>query len=118
MREDAFEVAYKLLDAELVDSDGWRCGRVDDLEIHGEPGSPAHLAGILSGPGAYSDRVPRGIRRLTARILGEDLVRVPWDAVEDIAETVRLKRRREDLGLGSGDTAAARVVARIPGSGR
>jgi sporulation protein YlmC with PRC-barrel domain len=118
MREDEFEVAYRLLDAELIDCDGWRCGRVDDLEIEGEPGSPAHLAAILSGPGASAQRVPRGMRRITSRLLGEELVRVPWDAIEDIAETVRLKRGREDLGLGSGDKAAARVVARIPGSGR
>lgn len=118
MREDQFEVAYRLLDAELIDRDGWRCGRVDDIEIDGQPGSPAQLTAILSGPGACSERAPRGLRRLASRLFGENVVRVPWDAVEDIAEAVRLKRRREDLGLGSGDTAAARVVARIPGSGR
>jgi hypothetical protein len=117
MREDEFEVAYRLLDAELIDCDGWRCGRVDDIEIEGEPGSPAQLTAILSGPGASSERVPRGVRRLASRLFGEDVVRVPWDAVEDVAEAVRLKRQREDLGLGSGDTAAARIVARIPGSG-
>jgi sporulation protein YlmC with PRC-barrel domain len=118
MREDEFEVAYRLLDAELIDRDGWRCGRVDDIEIEGEPGSPAQLTAILSGPAATSERMTRGMRRMTSRLFGEDAVRVPWDAVDDIAETVRLKRRREDLGLGSGDTAAARIVARIPGSGR
>ena len=118
MREDEFEVAYRLLDAELIDRDGWRCGRVDDVEIDGQPGSPAQLTAILSGPGAYSERVPRGMRRLASRLFGEDVVRVPWDEVGDIAEAVRLKRRREDLGLGSGDTAAASVVARIPGSER
>ena len=118
MREDEFEVAYRLLDGELIDRDGWRCGRVDDIEIEGEPGSPAQLTAILSGPGASSERVPRGMRRLASRLLGEEVVRVPWDAVEDITETVHLKRGREDLGLGSGDTAAARVVAHIPGSGR
>jgi sporulation protein YlmC with PRC-barrel domain len=118
MREDEFEVAYRLLDAELIDRDGWRCGRVDDIEIEGEPGSPAQLTAILSGPGAFSERVPRGMRRLASRRLGEEVVRVPWDAVKDIAEAVQLKRLRGDLGLGSGDTAAARIVARIPGSGR
>jgi sporulation protein YlmC with PRC-barrel domain len=118
MREDQFEVAYRLLDAELIDRDGWRCGRVDDVEIDGQPGSPPQLTAILSGPGAYSERLPRRMRLLASRLLGEGIVRVPWDAVEDIDEAVRLKRRREDLGLGSGDTAAARVVARIPGSGR
>ena len=118
MREDQFQVAYRLLDTELIDSDGRRCGRVDDLEIEGEPGSPAQVTAILSGPGTFSARMPRLLRPLSARLLGEDLVRVPWDAVEDIAEVVHLKRRGEKLGLGAGDVAAARIVARIPGSER
>jgi sporulation protein YlmC with PRC-barrel domain len=118
MREDEFEVAYRLLDAELIDPDGRRCGRVDDIEIEGEPGSVARVTAILSGPGALSERVPRGIRRVSSRLLGDDVVRVPWDAVEDLAEVVRLKRPADELGLGSGDTAAARIVRRIPGSGQ
>lgn len=116
MREDQFPVAYRLLDTELIDSDGRRCGRVDDVEIDGEPGAPAQVTSILSGPGTFSSRMPRLLRPLSARILGEDLVRVPWDAVEDIAEVVRLKHPREKLGLGSGDIAAARIVARMPRS--
>jgi sporulation protein YlmC with PRC-barrel domain len=118
MREDQFEIAYRLLDSELIDTDGRRCGRVDDLEIEGEAGSPAHVSAILCGPGAFSARMPRRLRRLSSRLMGEDLVRVPWDAVQDIAEVVRLKGRGEELGLGSGDTAAARIVARLPGSER
>jgi len=118
MREHEFEVSYRLLDAQLIDRDGRRCGRVDDIEIEGEPGSPAHLAAILSGPGAFSARVPRGLRPLSSRLLGDDVVEVPWDAIEDIAEVVQLQRTGDELGLGSGDTAAARIVSRIPGSGR
>jgi sporulation protein YlmC with PRC-barrel domain len=117
MRDDELEVAYRLLDAELIDSDGRRCGRVDDIEIEGEPGAPAHMSAILSGPGAFAARVPRGMRSVSSRLLGQDVVRVPWDAVEDIAEVVHLKRPGEELGLGSGDRAAARIVSRIPGSG-
>jgi sporulation protein YlmC with PRC-barrel domain len=116
MREDQFEIAYRLLDTELIDSDGRRCGRVDDVEIEGEPGSPAQVTAILSGPGTFSARMPRLLRPLSARLLGEELVRVPWDAVDDIAEVVRLRHPGEELGLGSGDTAAVRIVARIPGS--
>ena len=116
MREHRFEVAYRLLDTELIDSDGRRCGRVDDVEIEGEPGSPAQVTAILSGPGTFSARMPRLLRPLSARLLGEDVVRVPWEAVEDIAEVVRLQHPREELGLGSGDMAAARIIARIPSS--
>ena len=106
MREDHFDVAYRLLDGELVDSEGRRCGRVDDAEI----------TAILSGPGTWAQRLPRALWRPAARILGEDCVRVPWDAVRDIDEVISLKRRGEDLGLGRGDDSAGRVVRRIPGS--
>jgi sporulation protein YlmC with PRC-barrel domain len=105
-----------LLDSELIDSNGRRCGRVDDVEIAGEPGAPAEIVAILSGPGAFSARVPRFLRRASSRLFGAEVVRVPWDAIDDIAEVVRLKRAGERLGLGSGDTAAARIVARLPGS--
>jgi sporulation protein YlmC with PRC-barrel domain len=116
MREDAFEIAYRLLDSELIDSKGRRCGRVDDVEITGEPGAPAEVVAILSGPGAFAARVPRLLRPLSSRLFGDEVVRVPWDAVDDIAEVVRLKRAGESIGLGLGDTAAARIVARLPGS--
>jgi sporulation protein YlmC with PRC-barrel domain len=116
MKEDRFDVAYRLLDDELVDSDGRRCGRVDDIEFDGEPGRPAEITAILSGPGLWSQRMPRALRGLSARIFGDDCVSVPWDAVKDIAEVVYLKRPGAELGLGRGDDAVGRIVRRIPGS--
>jgi sporulation protein YlmC with PRC-barrel domain len=116
MREDQFDVAYRLLDDELVDRDGRRCGRVDDVELSGEPGSPTEITAILSGPGAWAGRLPRPLRRASLRIFGDDEVVVPWDAVKDIAEVVELKERGEDLDLGRGEDAARRIVTRIPRS--
>src|SRR6266536_3026125 len=106
MKEDRFDVAYRLLDDELIDSDGRRCGRVDD----GEPGRPAEITAILSGPGVWSQRMPRALRGVSARIFGDDRVSVPWDAVKDIAEVVYLKRPGGELGLGRGDDAVGRIV--------
>ena len=116
MKEDRFEVAYRLLDTELIDAEGRRCGRVDDLEIEGEPGGAAELTAILSGPGVWEGRMPRPLRRVAARVFGDDYVRVPWKAVEDIAEVTHLKGRCGDLGLGRGDDAAGRVIGRLPRS--
>jgi sporulation protein YlmC with PRC-barrel domain len=116
MREDTFALAYRLLDADLIDSDGRRCGRVDDIEIEGEPGSPAHVAAVLSGPAAFSRRIPRSLRPAASRLFGKVLVRVPWDAVDDLDTVLHLKRPGEELGLASGEAAAARLVERLPGS--
>jgi sporulation protein YlmC with PRC-barrel domain len=116
MRGHSFELAYRLLDSELIDSDGRRCGRVDDVEIEGEPGEEAKVTAILSGAGAFSNRLPRRLRPISSRLFGDQLVSVAWDEVKDIAEGVELKRPGDDLGLGAGDTAAARLVTRLPGS--
>jgi hypothetical protein len=79
LKEDRFEVAYRLLDTELIDAEGRRCGRVDDLEIEGEPGGAAQLTAILSGPGVWEGRMPRPLRRVAARVFGDDYVRVPLE---------------------------------------
>jgi sporulation protein YlmC with PRC-barrel domain len=116
MRDDEFDIGYWLLDDELIDRDGRRCGRVDDLEFDGEPGEQAVLAAILCGPGAWCQRVPRPFRPLVQRLFGEAITRVPWEEVADITVVVNLKRRAEDLCLGQGDDRVGRVVRGLPGS--
>jgi hypothetical protein len=46
------DLAYRLLDLDLVDREGRRCGKVDDLEFSGRPGEPLHVDAIVTGPGA------------------------------------------------------------------
>lgn len=116
MREDSFDIVYRLLDDELVDVDGRRCGRVDDVKIDGEPGKRAEITAIVCGPGTWAGRLPRPLRRIGARIFGEGVVEVPWDAVQDVAEVIYLKRPGAELELGRGDDEAGRFVRRIPGS--
>lgn len=113
---DEFAVGYRLLDDELVDCDDRRCGRVDDVEFEGEPGKPALISAVLSGAGTWPARLPRRFERLARRLFGYDVVRVPWEEIDDIGEVVRLKRRGQDLGLGAGDDHVGRIVERIPGS--
>ncbi|MDX6633213.1 MAG: hypothetical protein QOG09_1615 [Solirubrobacterales bacterium] len=116
MREDEFDVVYRLLDDDLVDSEGRRCGRVDDIELEGGVGQDTHLSAILSGPGAWRQRFPRRMRRLAARVFSEEMVRVPWGEVKEIDVAVHLKRRASDLGLGHGDDVAGAFIAKIPGA--
>ena len=59
MREDEMDLVYRVLDDQLVDATGRRCGRVDDLEIDARFGEPAYVTRILSGPGAWPGRLPR-----------------------------------------------------------
>jgi len=118
--EDRFELVYRLLDDQVVDIDGRRCGRVDDVELIGAPGGPLGLGALLTGRGAYAPRVPRRLRRLARRLFGDDVRgatvhRIPWSEVEDVGVTVRLLGRAEDLGLARDDRELQRPFERMPG---
>jgi sporulation protein YlmC with PRC-barrel domain len=116
MREDEFDIGYRVLDDDLIDSNGRRCGKVDDIELDGKPGESTHVTAILAGPGAFTNRLPAALARFARRFLGEGVVRVPWQEVEDITAVVNLKRPGEELGLGRGDDEAGRLVGRLPGA--
>jgi sporulation protein YlmC with PRC-barrel domain len=116
MKDDEFDVGYWLLDDEIVDADGRRCGRVDDVELEGGPGEPARISAILAGPAVFPDRLPRRLAPLARRLLGSRVIRVPWDEIEDVDIVVTLKRTGEELGLGRGDDEVGRVLNRLPGA--
>jgi hypothetical protein len=114
--EEASRLGLELLDHQLVDCDGVLCGNVDDLRFEVE-GDCAVLAGILSGPGTWPERLPRPLRGLARAVLFDTVLEI---AIEEVAEisggTVHLKRPARELGLGRGEENASRWLARIPGS--
>jgi sporulation protein YlmC with PRC-barrel domain len=116
MREHEFDIGYRILDDDLIDCDGLRCGKIDDVEIEGEPGGEARISAILVGPGAGARRLPERLQRVAKRIFGDEVVRVEWEEIEDVDTVVRLKRSAEELGLGAGDRRLGEFVGRIPGS--
>jgi sporulation protein YlmC with PRC-barrel domain len=112
MRE--IDLGLGLLDHQLLDSEGRRCGKVDDLELVGVRDGAPHVAAILVGPAAWRGRGRLG--RLGARIGRGRLVRVPWSEVVEVAAGVRLRQSARALRLGRGDDRARPWVERIPGS--
>jgi hypothetical protein len=116
MREDEFDVGYRMLDDDLLDSNERRCGKVDDLEIEGEPGGPAHLSAIVVGSGAWPARLPQSLRGPASKLFKQDVVLVPWSAVADITSVVNLNCPAEELGLGRGDDRARPLLDWLPGS--
>jgi sporulation protein YlmC with PRC-barrel domain len=115
------DLAYRVLDDQLVDVDGRRCGRVDDLEFDGDLGAPPRLYSILSGSGVWWRRLPRPLRGLGERlfgpgVVGHDVIRVPWEQVDALDTVVHLKGKARDLGLAQGDERLAPFVAKLPDS--
>jgi sporulation protein YlmC with PRC-barrel domain len=108
------DLGLGILDHQLLDSEGRRCGNVDDLELEGvREGSPRVVA-ILSGPGAWRGRGRLG--RLAGWMGRGGVVRIPWEEVAAVKAHVELRKTAADLGLGKGDDRLRPLIEKIPGS--
>jgi len=114
---DELDLALGILDHQLLDSEGRRCGKVDDLAIEGGPGEEAEVVAILCGPALWRGRAGL-LGRIAARLGGGGRVRIPWSEVAEVESHVRLKKRAPDYGLGRVDDRLRPWVQRIPGAGR
>ena len=114
MPQDELDLAYRVLDLDLVDREERRCGKADDLEIAGDPGETAYVAAIVSGPGALGRRFPRRLRRFGRRLFGGGSTSVSWADVAEIGPgAIELERTAAELGLGEGDRAVIDVLQRL-----
>jgi hypothetical protein len=111
------DLGLAVLDHQILDREGRRCGNVDELAIEGGPGEHARVVALYSGPGAWRGR-GGVLGRLAARVGGGRVIRVPWEEVAEVASHVRLKKTAEEYGLGRGDERFRRWIVRIPGADR
>jgi sporulation protein YlmC with PRC-barrel domain len=114
--DDPIFVAHRLLDEQILDSEGRRCGRVDDIELQG---NPPRISALLVGEALYPRRLPRRLRPLARRLAGPErwgasALRIPWKEVDEIAAAVHLRGKAEELGLGEGDNPKSWLVERLP----
>ena len=111
------DIGLQVLDRQLLDKNGRRCGNVDDLAIEGGAGEEAEVVAMLVGPGYWPQRAGF-LGRMAAWIGGGRRVRVDWKDVEKIDSAVELKREATELGLGRGDDRLRPYLEKIPGAGR
>jgi sporulation protein YlmC with PRC-barrel domain len=111
------ELLRDVLDHDIVDVDGVRCGMVDDIELapSGVDATPV-VAALLVGPGAWQARLPALVAVAAAWLFGRARTRVPWSEVAELTQSVKLKRRASELGLGVIERKAATWLKRFPGS--
>lgn len=123
---DAARVLYAgldLLDRQLVDRSGRRCGKVDDLELERRDGTLL-VATVLTGPGALLSRTGHtrlgGWLRRVARLTAEDeRSDIPLARVADIGNHVTLSVEQDELVSYAADRwVRDHVVDHIPGSRR
>jgi sporulation protein YlmC with PRC-barrel domain len=113
---DELDLALGLLDHQLLDCEGRRCGNVDDLAIEGGPGESPHVAAVLVGRDVLRSR--SWVGRLVPSFGDRARVRVPWEEVADVGAHVELKKTAAEYGLGRGDDRVRPWIARLPGANR
>jgi sporulation protein YlmC with PRC-barrel domain len=118
-----------LLDRQIVDRAGRRCGKVDDLELEPDAASGRlHVVGLLSGPGALAyrtghHRLGRWLQRVNAFVFPHDdpehdPVFIPFGRVADVGDHVTLAADHREVASHSGERwVRDHVIGRIPGSG-
>jgi len=111
------DIGLRVLDRQLLDKNGRRCGNVDDLAIEGGPGEEPEVVAILVGPGFWPQRAG-WIGRLAGWIGGGRRVHVAWSDVDKVDSAVELTREATELGLGQGDDRLRPYFDRIPGACR
>lgn len=116
MKKKDMELGLDLLDHQLVDSKGRLCGKVDDVEIKGEPGKNAKVVALLSGADAWLYRLPDHLEWLVRKFLKKPtMIRIPIEDIEEAKGPVILKKTAKSYGLGKGDDVAAEWLKKIPG---
>ena len=102
----------QLLDLPIIDSEGNRCGIVDDIELTGGAREPLEVKAIMVGPGAYAGRLPRWCTRIVRMIAGNRIVRVPFSKIRTIGPCVRLQVPGTAVGLRRSENRVARWIPR------
>ena len=105
---EEIDLGLGILDHQLVDSEGRRCGKVDDLELEGVRDGAPRVVAILIGPPAgrtWPARPADGPARFGGRSVLD-----PWGEVETINSACA-------CASGRGATARARRRSRAPDRG-
>jgi hypothetical protein len=116
-------LAHDVLDAQLLDRQKRKIGRVDALMLDVEEGAPPRVATILVGGPVRAERIGRWMiwlaraLRALGRVRREGVSRIPFGAVRRIADTIDVDVDGDSLDAGHVEAwLADHVVCRLPGA--
>ena len=108
------DLALRLLDDQLLDVDEHRCGRVDDIQLKGKPGSRTEVSALLVGPGAWPPRLRRPFSYVVEGVAPDHVHVIPWSEVVAVGTAVRLSSTAAELGLETNDGRSVQWVGAPP----
>jgi hypothetical protein len=116
MKRDGYlKLVGEVRDLQIIDASGRRCGIADDIEFEGSVGKRLKVKALLVGPGTYGKRLPQWVNAIIKKVVGEHLVRVPWNDVVRITGEIKLAKDATFYGLCKKDIEWEKRVGRIPG---
>jgi sporulation protein YlmC with PRC-barrel domain len=114
-------LASDVLDKEILDADGLKAGKVDDIVLELRDGEPPLVRAIVTGQGlgqiggAISAASAWLGRVLLGPELGDAAVEIGWQHITRIDVTVHIDLKREQAGLQRVDEAVwERWVKHLP----
>lgn len=120
------ELGTMVLDKEILDRDGLRAGKVDDLLLalpDGDTGEGPEVVALITGPTALSRNLSRPVRALVRtiyRLLGLRDPRpslIAWNHVTRIGVVIEIDVDRSTGGWTAlGDAVNKRFIDRLPGA--
>jgi sporulation protein YlmC with PRC-barrel domain len=114
-QRDYLRLGLRLLDEQIVDSEGRRCGRVEDVEFDAGAGQAARMIGILCGATAWKRRLPPRL----AELIPDDpkgLKRVAWDHVSQSNNEILLDCPERELEAVMEGEGAPLAVSQLIGA--
>jgi sporulation protein YlmC with PRC-barrel domain len=107
-------LGLRLLDDQLFDAEDHRCGRVDDIELTGEPGTRTEVSALLTGSAAWTQRLRSPFGAALSGLAPGYVRVIPWSEVESVSTAVHLAKTAEDLGLESDDGRNVQWMDALP----
>lgn len=117
------DLAYHLLDRQIVDPHGTLCGKVDDVELtFPDDGGPPYASGLHSGTGALASRVDgrlgAWLESVAARLTEQPQPNlVSFGVVQRVGPDVEVVLAADDLPGARLETwFRDHIIRRIPGA--
>lgn len=108
-----------IMDSQLETSDGFRIGRVADIEAEMQEDGSLVLVNLITGPQALAGRIAHPLRHLFRFFLHDRFeYTIPLADVREFGPTLYLSGKADDYATGRSERWLARyILCWIPGSG-